>query len=89
MKVDGGEGIETSRPESESPLDLLPANDPLESTSWSEGDSDFDPDTTLSADQKQRISEEFIQEWVSVLSRDDLMSLVTLGQQQYTTDCCS
>ena len=74
MKVDGGEGIETPRTESESPLEepsLAQPNDPLESTSRSEDDSDFVPDTTLSADQKQKMSEEFIQEWVSVLSRDD------------------
>ena len=52
----------------------------------SEDDSDFDPDSTLSADQKQKMAEEFIQEWVSVLSRDDLMSLViTL---HYLLDSC-
>ena len=89
MKIDGGEGIVTSRTESESPLEepsLAQPKDPLESTSRSEDDSDFDPDTTLSADKKQKMSEEFIQDWVSVLSRDDLMSLVVT--LDYLLDNC-
>lgn len=59
--------VHTKRPERELPLEepsLTQPNDPLESRS--EGDSDFDLDTTLSGDQKQRMSEEFIQEWVDV-----------------------
>ena len=72
----GGEGSggEGSSAENQSTLEE-PSLDQDEE-SQSEDDADFDPDSTLNSDQKQKMAEEFIQEWVSVLSRDDLMSLV-------------
>ena len=70
--MEGGTN-ETSSAENQAPL-VEPSLDQDEE-SQSEDDSNFDPDSTLSADHKQKMAEEFIQEWVSVLSRD-LMSLV-------------
>jgi len=44
--------------------------------SQSEDDPDFNPTSNLDADQKQMMAEGFIQEWITILSRNDLMSLV-------------
>ena len=55
-----------------------PAQSPMVHSDTSSSESDdpvFDPNSSLDSEQEKALAAQHIEEWVSVLSRDDLMSL--------------
>ena len=55
-----------------------PTQSPMVHSDTSSSESDdpvFDPNTSLDSEQEKALAAQHIEEWVSVLSRDDLMSV--------------